>query len=1092
LTHFFGKKLCTVPRVVFDRTGEFIFHHLMDRPTVLAKSTPYLPFAYHKIVHAKPFFVHLYANDFWEIATITILTQQTNLMEKIYRRLSKFLMLLVVGVVMSSFAFGQTQVSGTVTAKQGERLPGVNVIVKGTARGTTTDAEGKYTVEVTDNTNSVLTFSFIGFTNQDVIVGNRTMIDVVLEEDVRSLQEVVVVGYGTVKKSDLTGSVSSVKGDVFKDMPLLSVDQALQGRAAGVQVTQSSAAPGGGLSVRVRGSNSLISGSEPLYVIDGLPIYPDNNSYGTGADRQAQNALAALNPTDIESIEVLKDASATSVYGSRGANGVVLITTKRGKEGQTAINLESSYSAQSISNNIDMLSGSDFARYLNKLDVSQGGSPRYTDTQINAFGKGTNWMDAISRTGSIWNNNLSISGGNNNAKYAVMGNYLDNEGVIINTNFKRYSLRLNLDNNLFNGKATLVNSWNFARTIGNNVPTDRGGPGGIIITALGLDPTVPVYNDIGDYNYPLYDGRFTINPVAEAKEGIDKDQTNRFFGTTALKISITKDLKFTTSLGLDILNATRNTFYNSKTRLGRQYGRELQRFDRNLVNILNENILTYSKSLGGGHNLDVLIGYTSQKENNSSSFQSVRGLDSDDFKSLNFQNGTKPQIGQSDRIDWALESILGRINYNFKDRYLITLTARRDGSSKFGPNNKWATFPSAAVGWRVINEDFFERAGLTNFFDDFKVRVSYGVTGNSQIPAYQSTSDLSPRNYVFNGELVSGYAATRVPNPDLKWEQTKMLNTGLDMSFLNNRLSVSLDYFNNKTTDLLLYISIPQSTGFGSLLKNTGSLSNKGFEIAVDAKAITGGSLTWDVNGNVSILRNKIEDLGGSAPFFANSTSGHLGVNGSWVESGNPIGVWRGYNFIRVGTDGKPVYEDRNNDGNITAEDYTIIGDPNPKFTWGLNSTLGYKGFDFAIFFRGVHGNDVRNLQQSEIGDGAQKINQISNILTDSWTPENTNAPRPAVDATRDFASYRRSSYFIEDGSFIRLQNVSLGYRVPITKFIRSARLYVSAQNLFVITKYKGFDPEVNNQGQSNLNRGDDYDAYPRARTLTVGLNLGL
>lgn len=1011
-------------------------------------------------------------------------------MKENYKRLSKILMLLLVGVTMSTLSFGQTQLSGTVTTKQGDPLPGVNVIVKGTARGTTTDAEGKYRLEVTDN-NAVLTFSFIGFTNLDVVVGNRTEVDISMEEDVRSLEEVVVVGYGTVKKSDLTGSVSSVKGDAFKDMPVTSVDQALQGRAAGVQVTQSSAAPGGGLSVRVRGANSLISGSEPLYVIDGLPIYPDNTSYGTGADRQAKNALAALNPNDIESIEVLKDASATSIYGSRGANGVVLITTKRGKEGQTVVNLESSYSTQSISNKIDLLSASDYAKYLNTLDVSQGGSPRYTDAQVNAFGRGTDWMDAISRTGSIWNNQLSVSGGNANARYAVMGNYMDNEGVIINTNFKRYGLRLNLDNDLFNKKATLSNSWNVARTVGNNVPTDRGGPGGIIITALGLDPTVPIYDNVGAYNYPLYDGRFTINPVAEAKEGIDKDATNRIFGTSALTISIMKDLKFRTSIGLDLLNATRNTFFNNKTRLGRQNGRELQRFDRNLVNVLNENILTYSKSLTGGHSIEVTLGYTYQKENNSSALQTVRGLDSDDFESLNFQNGTKPQIGTSTRVDWALESVLGRINYNFKDRYLLTLTARRDGSTKFGPNNKWATFPSAAIGWRIINERFFESAGLTNFFDDLKVRVSYGVTGNSQIPAYQSTSDLSPRNYVFNGVLVSGYAATRMANPDLKWEQTKMLNTGLDMSFLDNRLSVSLDYFNNKTTDLLLYISIPQSTGFGTLLKNTGSLSNKGFEIAVDAKPVTGGALTWDINANVSILRNKIEDLGGSAPFFATSPSGHLGIDGSWVESGNPIGVWRGYNFMGVGTDGKPVYEDRNSDGNITAEDYSIIGDPNPKFTWGLNSTLKYRGFDLAIFFRGVHGNDVRNLQQSEIGDGAQKINQISNILTDSWTPENPNAPRPAVDATRDFASYRRSSFFIEDGSFVRLQNVSLGYSIPAPKFIRNARLYVSAQNLFVSTKYKGFDPEVNNQGQSNLNRGDDYDAYPRARTVTIGLNLG-
>jgi TonB-linked SusC/RagA family outer membrane protein len=999
--------------------------------------------------------------------------------------------MVLLSTMMASFAYGQSQVSGTVTDQENQPLPGVNVLVKGSTQGATTNANGKYQVEV-PNSSAILTFSFIGFTSEERVVGNQTVLDVKMQEDIQSLQEVVVVGYGTVKKSDLTGSVSSIKADAFKDMPLTSVDQALQARAPGVNVTQSSSAPGGGLSVRVRGANSLISGSEPLYVIDGLPIYPDNSAFGTNGNRQAGNAMASLNPNEIESLEVLKDASATSIYGSRGANGVVLITTKRGKEGPSLVTMESSFSTQSIAKDIDMLTAADFGRYLNTLDISQGGSPRYTEDQINGFGNGTDWMDAILRTGSIWNNQLTVSGGNSDSRFAVMGNYMDNQGIVINTDFKRYGLRLNLDNDLFNGKASLTNSWSFSRTVGNNVPTDRGGPGGIIITALGLDPTVSIYDDNGNYNYPLYDGRFTINPVAEAKEGVDKDATNRFLGTTALTIPIFKDLKFRTNLGLDLLNATRNTFYNSKTRLGRQYGRELQRFDRNLVNLLNENILTYSKSIAGGHQLEILVGYTYQKENNAASYQATRGLDSDDFKSVNFQNGTVPQIGSSTRIDWALQSVLGRINYNFNDRYLITLTARRDGSTKFGPNNKWATFPSAALGWRVVNEKFFESTGLTNVFDDLKVRVSYGLTGNSQIPAYQSTSDLSPRYYVLNNQLVSGYAATRMPNADLKWEQTRMFNTGLDMSFFNNRIGVTVDYFNNRTTDLLLYVSIPQSTGFGTLLKNTGSLTNKGFEFSADVKAIRSDDFSLDFNGNISVLRNEIEDLGDSAPFFATSTSGHLGVDGSWVEEGNPIGVWRGYRFMGVQENGSPLYEDKNTDGKFTAEDYSIIGDPNPNFTWGLSSTLKYKGFDFAVFFRGIQGNDVRNLQQSEIGDGAQKINQIGNILTDSWTAQNPTASRPAVDAKRDFASYRRSSFFIEDGSFIRLQNISLGYTLPAPKFIRSARIYVSAQNLFVITDYEGFDPEVNNQGQNNLNRGDDYDAYPRSRSFTVGLNVGL
>ncbi|SDJ98341.1 TonB-linked outer membrane protein, SusC/RagA family [Catalinimonas alkaloidigena] len=998
-----------------------------------------------------------------------------------------FLLLFWCCGLAATTGYSQSRISGTVKTIEGDPLPGVNVLIKGTSQGTTTDLNGTYTLSAPSNT--TLIFSFIGYLNQEVSVGNRSTVDVTLEEDIQNLEQVVVVGYGTVKKSDLTGSVASVKAASFKDIPVTTVDQALQGRAAGVQITQASAAPGGGLSVRVRGANSLISGSEPLYVIDGLPIYPDNGSFGTGGNRQPTNALASINPNDIESIEVLKDASATSIYGSRGANGVVLITTKRGKEGSTNVTFENSYSIQTLARNIDVLSASDYARYLNTLDVSQGGSPRYTDAQVASFGQGTNWMDEILRQGSIWNNQLTVTGGNTNARYAVMGNYQNNQGLIENTYFKRYSLRMNLDNDLLNGRATLSNSWSLARTTGNNVPTDRGGPGGIIITALGLDPTVPVYDENGNYNYPLYDGRFTINPVAEAKEGVDRDATNRFFGTSALTINLTKDLKFRTSVGADLLNATRNTFYNSKTRLGRQYGRELQRFDRNLVNILNENILTYGKSFGES-NLEVTVGYTYQKENNVSAFQSVRGLDSDDFMSLNFQNGTSPQIGSSSRIGWVLKSFLGRVNYNFRDRYLLTLTARRDGSSKFGLE-KWATFPSAALGWRVVNERFFESSGLDNVFDELKVRLSYGVTGNSQIPAYQSSSDLSPRYYIFNNQLVSGYAATRLPNPGLKWEQTGMFNAGLDMGFLRNRLSVSVDYFRNRTTDLLLYVSIPQSTGFGTILKNTGSLTNKGLEVAVDGKVVATDKFSWDLSANVSILRNRIEDLGSSTPFFASSPSGHLGIDGSWVEAGYPIGIWRGYHYIGVDEGGNPQYEDLNDDGAYTADDYKIIGNPNPNFIWGLNSTVRYGGFDLVVFLRGVQGNDVRNLQQSEIGDGAQKINQIANILTDSWTPNNPNASRPAADAKRDFASFRRSSFFIEDGSFIRLQNIALGYNLPASKVFRTVRLYVSAQNLFVITKYTGFDPEVNNQGQNNLNRGDDYDAYPRARTFTAGFNLG-
>ncbi|MDO6519372.1 SusC/RagA family TonB-linked outer membrane protein [Zobellia uliginosa] len=1000
----------------------------------------------------------------------------------------------------------QTAISGTVTdGETGTPLPGVNVVA-GT-KGAITDFDGKYELNISNDI-KVIEFSSLGFAAKKVNIDGRSVINVILDPQSEALDEVVIVGYGTVKKSDLTGSVSSIDGDAFKELPVTSVDQAIQARAPGVQVTQTSAAPGGGVSVRIRGSNSINSGSEPLYVVDGFPIYPDNSAYGAGGNRQATNILASINPNDIQSIEVLKDASATSIYGSRGSNGVVLITTKRGKAGKTKISYEGSYSTQTISNPIDVLNGSEFATYLNTLETSQGGAPIYTQEEINAFGTGTNWLDEVTRVGSIQNHQLSFSGGNENNRYAVTGNYHDNAGIIKMTDFKRYGIRLNLDNSAFNNILNVSSSWSYNRTVSNNAPTDRGGPGGIIITALGLDPTVPVYNEDGTYALASYDGRFSINPLQELKYATDQDITNRVLGNTTFTFSITENLKAKTSIGADILNINRTSFFPSvNTRIGRDNAGELTLANRNSANILNENLLTYTNEFGGKHFVDAVVGYTYQKEINKYFSSTTRGITAASVDQATLQGGPDVLTPFSSRREWLLESVLGRINYNYDSKYLATVTFRRDGSSRFGAQNKWANFPSVALGWNISNESFFDGKGISDIMNNLKLRGSWGLTGNSEIPVYNSLANLSEYNYVFNGGLVLGLGDERLSNPDLKWESTTMRNVGLDASFFNSRLNLTLDYFSNQTEDLLLFVSIPSSLGFESILKNSGSLENKGFEIGLDGYVVDGEDFKWNVGGNISILRNELTDLGDSTPFFSESTSGHLGVEGSWVEAGNPIGVWRGYDYIGIfqsdeeiannpsrsgDKPGYPQYRDVSGDGQITPDDYVIIGDPNPDFTWGLNSTFTYKNFDMGLFFRGSQGFDVRNLQASEIGDGVQKINQIASILTNSWTTTNTGASRPVIDGNRDFAnSYRDSDYFIEDGSFIRLQNVSLGYTFPdFNDFISKARIYVSGQNLFTITDYSGFDPEVNNRGQDNLNRGDDYDAYPRSRTLTVGINL--
>ena len=1004
--------------------------------------------------------------------------------------------------------YQQIPIKGKVTDQNGNAIPGATVLVESSTTGTATDLNGNFSIDVPEG--SVLVISFIGYEPQRITVENQSLLNVILQEDLSSLEEVVVVGYGTVKKSDLTGSVSSIKGESIREFPVASIDQAVQGRAAGVQVTQASAAPGGGVSVRIRGSNSINSGSEPLYVIDGFPIYPDNGAYGVGGSRQPSNIMSTINPNDIESIEILKDASATSIYGSRGSNGVVLISTKRGKSGESIVEYDGSVSVQNISKKIDVLNGRDYAIYLNTMEQSQGGAPLYTQEEIDAIGVGTNWLDEIIQQGSISSHQLSFSGGNEKMRYAIVGNYFNNEGIIKHTDFNRYGIRLNLDNSALNGRLMINSSWSFNRTNSNNAPTDRGGPGGIIITALGLDPAVPVRDADGEYQLASYDGRFNINPLQELEYVTDRDINNRVLGNTGFTFNIIEGLNFKTSIGADVLNAGRTTFFPVEiSRLGRDRSGELTKANRSSINILNENILTYNRQFNQNHNLNVIGGYTFQKEVNEGMSATNRGLSASHVDQASLGGGTDIQIPFSDRRQWLLKSFLGRINYNLMERYLLTVSFRRDGSSRFGAANKWANFPSVALGWRIVEEDFFQSSSLSKAVSDLKLRGSWGITGNSEIPVYNSQANLNEHNYVFGENLVLGLADGRLSNPDLKWETTKMFNIGLDLSLFENRLNLTTEYFYNNTEDLLLYVTVPSSLGFSSILKNSGSLDNKGFELSLNYVAIDRQDLRWDISGNISFLRNEITDLGTSTPFFSSSTSGHMGIDGSWVEAGNPIGVWRGYRYLGIFQNqeeidnnparsgdkpGYPRYQDTNEDGVITPDDYVIMGNPNPDFTWGFNTTLNYKQLDLNIFIRGVQGNDIRNLQQAEMGDGVQKINQIANILTDSWTPQNPNATRPVIDGNRDFAnSYRDSDYFIEDGSFIRVQNIALGYTLPLmSKFIRKARVYVSAQNPLLFTNYKGFDPEVNNRGQNNLNRGDDYDAYPRSKTFNVGINLGL
>jgi TonB-dependent starch-binding outer membrane protein SusC len=992
------------------------------------------------------------------------------------------------------------KVSGKVTDETGAGIPGASVAVKGTTRGVTTDPSGNYSLSVPDG-NATLVFSSVGFQSQEIAVANRTSINVQMKASDRSLDEVVVVGYGQVRKSDLTASVASIKATDIKSIVPTSLEQGLAGRATGVVVTQASGAPGGAVTVRVRGPNSISSGSEPLYVIDGIPVYSDNDASSSGGNRVSSNALASINPSDIESIEILKDASGTAIYGSRGSNGVILITTKRGKTGVTKIDYEGSQTVMTAAKKLDMMNATQYAQYQNQRALSRGQSAPYANP--NQFGQGVNWQDETLRSGSIMNHQLTFSGGSEKTQFLVAAGYFKETGIVKGTDFDRISLRTNIDSKFLNDKLRLGVSALMSRTGQNAVPTDRGGPGGAIITILGQSPIGPVFNQDGTYNLQSYDGRFLTNPLAEVQEVIDNDKGLRILGTTYLQAELAQGLFFKTSFGVDLMSNNRETYYSDLTRLGRERGRSYELGYRNITNILNENILSYNKKVGPGQ-LDALIGYTYQTDDNRFGTTSSNGFTNNAFNVNNVQDGVNFLQPFSSKQQWVLQSLLARVNYNLMDKYLITLTMRRDGSSKFGPNNKWANFPSVALAWKMSEESFLKDVQAIS---EAKVRVSYGITGNSQIPIGRSLASLSGDNYLINGVVVPGVRESRVANPDLRWETTKMLNVGLDLGFLNGKLTATLDYFNNTTTDLLLNVALAPTTGFQTALQNSGSLNNTGIELSLNYNAINTTNFRWDIRGDISRVKNEITDLAGSPPFYS-FVGSHLGPEGSYVAVNRPLGGWFGYEYIGIwqsqdeisrnpsiaGIDkpGYPRYRDVNSDGKIDISDRTYLGDPNPDLIWGLNSNMSYKNWDFSFFFRGSHGGKIRNLQASEHADGVGNYNQYAIVATNSWTPGNTSATRPIVDATREFPSFfRRSSFFIEDGTFVRLVNTQIGYKLPSNKYIRNARIYVSGQNLLTFSKYTGFDPEVSNGGQSPLNRGDDYDAYPRAKRFTIGLQLG-
>ncbi len=1010
------------------------------------------------------------------------------------------------GQDLTEFAALQSKkVSGKVTDTAGMPLPGVSVIIRGTTTGAITDANGNYSI-LNVPENAILQFSFVGMKPQDIVVGDKAVIHVKLDEETIGLEEVIAIGYGTVKKSDLTGSVSSIKTEDLQKVPVTSFDQAIQGRAAGVQVTQASSAPGGRVLIRVRGGNSLSSSNEPLYVVDGYPISAGTSAGGSGA---GQNPLATLNTSDIASIEILKDASATAIYGARGANGVVLITTKRGQIGKTQVTFDGYSGVQQVANKLDMMNAREFAELVNEARTNDGLTPSFPNNNDlynfpdpSSLGEGVDYQDEIFRSASIHSYNLGISGGNESVRYAFGGSYFGQTGIVEGTDFNRASFRTNIDSKL--SEKLTVSTNLTASHVWGNIGTSEGDGGnnaGVVNSAILMPPTVPVKQADGSYTQmnPTPGGSTIQNPVPIARLATNYQEIERLLGSVETTWKIIDGISLKVTFGTDMSSANRSVYWPKETVNGFNANGSASQANRKMASYLNENILTYDRSFGD-HSLNATGGFTWQTFHNQFFSAGATNFPTDIYGADNMDSGTTYSQPNSEKEQSQLASWLGRINYIYKGRYYLTLTGRADGSSKFGENNKWAFFPSVAAAWRISEEDFMNASSVVS---NLKLRASYGQTGNQDIANYQSLARMGTMNYPFNGVLNSGVGPNNIPNPDLKWETTSATDLGIDLGAFGNRLTLVIDYYYKKTTDLLWNISTPQTIGFSSIFKNIGSIENRGLEVSAGGD-IFAGKFKWNSQLNWSRNRNKVLDIPGYTPSVQGSLSGHLKVNGSWLEPGLPVGVWNLLKYDGVFQDqaqldagprsstndklGAARFIDKSNDDKINyTDDRMIVGDPNPDFTFGWSNSFEYKGFDLSVYMQGSYGNDIINVQRAETNVSGPWGNQRREILN-RWTPTNTNTNVSRARVTVD-PLLLQSSWLIEDGSYMRVKTITLGYTFTGLKFMSSLRLYVTGQNLITLTDYSGFDPEVNSQGNSNLQMGVDYNAYPAAKAVMFGVS---
>lgn len=1029
----------------------------------------------------------------------------------IFKQFNRICIMLAFLGIQSLYA--QT-VSGVVSDINGEPLPGATVVKKGSTNGVVSDFDGKYTITDVDD-NDTLIVSYIGFNAEEVVVNGRTTIDIILTESLSQLDEVVVIGYGTQLKEQISGSVASINMDQLEKVPQVSVDQLIQGRAAGVNVTNNSGRPGGAVSVRIRGVGSINASSEPLYIIDGVPVSGDSR----GSTANSSGNLAGLNPSDIASVDVLKDASATAIYGSRGSNGVVIITTKKGNKSGGKINYSGYTAVQQPTNIQPVLDLPGYAALQNEMREIFQLPQQIEYLRPELLGKGTNWQKEIFDIAFLQNHQVSFSGGTDKTQYYLSTGYTNQEGTVKGSGFDRTSLRLNLDSQITD-KIKVGLNLTVSRT--NESIINNGNTNGVIALALKSNPGVAVFNADGSYAGPVTANEIALavpNAIAVLENNDNDLRKDQLLGNLYAEIELFNNLKFRNEFG-------GNIGYNKNTIFQKSFAYGAISFDNPTLTKINQNndyyiiknLLTYSNQFAGKHNITILAGHEAQE----SSYNGVTARGS------GFVDNNQPTLNNADADTYvideykgsnALESYFGRLIYSFDSRYSVTASIRADGSSRFTEDNKWGYFPSVSGAWQVSNESFMENFDVVQ---NIKLYGGYGEVGNQEISNNPYLALLRTNAT----DLGSAFSVVNIPNPDVKWETSKQINLGLDFSLFNNHLNTTVEVYRKLNSDFLFQLGLTDfvlgGTGPGSIAPpwvNLGEMENKGIDVTLNFDTLSTGNFSWNSTLTFSHYKNEVLQLVDGLTINGQASLDDTNQVLTETKVGEPIGVFYGYEtegLFRTVDDlnnapiqfGQPVgdasvigrtwlgdvkFKDVNGDGVVDGSDRTVIGSPHPDFTFGWQNTFNYKGFDLGVFVQGSYGNEIFNgLNRSLTGSNLVYRNQLESV-TDYWNIQNPNATHPRY-TSNSTPNILISDRYVEDGSYLRIQNVRLGYQIPAKVFekmgLSKVNIYTSVQNLYTFTNYSGYDPEVGALNQNPLLTGMDNGRYPIPRTFTFGVDI--